>query len=339
MSPTTNAAPVTRWGILATGRIARDFARELRHVHGAEIAAVGSRSEESARGFAETYAGGGCRAYGSYEALAADPDVDIVYVASPHALHHEHSRMALEAGKPVLCEKPLTMNVAEAEDLIALATERGLFFMEAMWSACHPVVRTLRDQVAEGRFGTPKQLHADLSWVVDAPADDRLLDPALGAGAVLDLGVYPLTFAELMMGPTTSIAATGTLDDRGVDLDVAIALRHQGGGVSALTCSMAAAGPGSASLATDLGLVDVPDPFHHPAYAVFVPEDGGRPVRIEAEEPLLGTGLGNEAAEVARCLRLGLTESPMVPHAQTLSVLRTSDEVRRQLGVRYAADA
>ena len=330
--------PVIRWGILATGRIAADFAQDLRHVHGSVVSAVGSRSEDAAGAFAARHAGPDCRVHGSYEALVADPDVDVVYVASPHTLHHAHARLALEAGKPVLCEKPLAMNVAEAEDLIALATERGLFFMEAMWSACHPVLRVLRDQVAEGRFGTPKQLHADFSWVVEAPAHDRLLDPALGAGAVLDLGIYPLTLAELLMGPTTSVAATGGLAPSGIDLDVAIALRHQDGGVSALTCSMAAAGPCSASLATDQGLVDVPAPFHHPPYAVFVPADGGAPQRIEAAEPLLGIGLGNEAAEVARCLRLGLTESPLVPHAQTLSVLRTMDEVRRQLGVRYAAD-
>ncbi|QBR93458.1 Gfo/Idh/MocA family protein [Nocardioides euryhalodurans] len=327
-----------RWGILATGRIARDFATNLRAVPGAEVVAVGSRSPGSAEAFAAEHGSPGCRAHGSYDALVADPDVDVVYVASPHAFHLEHARLALEAGKHVLCEKPLALNVAEAEEMLALARTHDRFLMEAMWMTCHPVIRAVADGVHAGRFGTPRQLHADLGFVVEKPPGDRMLDPALGAGALLDMGVYPLTLADLLLGPATTLAATAVLDDRSVDVDVAVAGRHEGGAVSALTASMTSASSRTATLATDAGRIDLPGGFHHPAYAVWTPRDG-EPERIEGLGRVLGTGLGNEAAEVARCLAEGLRESPLVPHDRTLRVLRAMDDVRRQVGVRYAADS
>ena len=326
-----------RWGILATGRIAHSFARDLAEVPGASVVAVGSRSRESAAGFAATYGAEGCRAHDSYEALAADPEVDVVYVASPHAMHLEHGRLALEAGKHVLCEKPLTVNLAQAEQLVALARQHDRFLMEAMWTACHPVVRAVADGLHAGRFGTPRQLHADLGFVVERPPDDRMRDPALGAGALLDMGIYPLTVADLVLGPATSLAASAVLDERGVALAVAIAGLHEGGAVSALTASMTSVSPRTASIATDRGRIDLPADFHHPAYAVWTPL-GGEPERIEGSGPLLGQGLGNEAAEVARCLAEGLRESPLVPHDRTLRLMAQMDDVRRQVGVRYPAD-
>ena len=156
-----------RWGILATGGIAHSFARDLAEVPGARLAAVGSRRLESARSFAQQY--GADAAYGSYEELVADPEVEVVYIATPHALHLENARMAFEAGKHVLCEKPLTLNVAEAEEMVALARRHDRFLMEAMWTACHPVVRRLADDLRAGRFGTPRHLHAELGFRVDAP--------------------------------------------------------------------------------------------------------------------------------------------------------------------------
>jgi predicted dehydrogenase len=163
-------------------------------------------------------------------------------------------------------------------------------------------------------------------------------DPSLGAGALLDMGIYPLTFARLMLGPFASVSGVGTLDDRGVDVDVAIAARHESGAVSALTTSMTSASPRSATVATDRGLLSLPGDFHHPAYATWTPVGGG-PERIEAPSAVYGTGLGNEAAHVQECLHAGLTESPLVPRAHTLELLGVMDELRRQLGVRYAADS
>ena len=328
------AASTVRWGILAPGRIARSFAANLRHVPGAEVVATGSRRLESAEAFAAEYGG---RAHRSYEDLVADPEVDVVYIASPHALHLEHARLALAAGRHVLCEKPLTLTVAEAEEMVALAREHDRFLMEAMWMACHPVIRAVLAGLAEGRFGTPRQLHADLGFVVERPPTDRIFDPSLGGGALLDMGIYPLTLADLLLGPADAWAGSAVLDERGIDVDVAVATRHAGGAVAALTASLTAVSARTATLATDTGRLELPADFHHPPYAVWTPADG-EPERIEGLEPVLGTGLGNEAAEVARCLAAGLRESPLVPHEQTLRVLAGMDELRRQIGVRYSAD-
>ncbi|MFN8193201.1 MAG: Gfo/Idh/MocA family oxidoreductase [Nocardioidaceae bacterium] len=333
----TETTPV-RWGILSTGRIASSFAANLAHVPGARIAAVGSRSQASADEFAGRFARPDCRTYASYDELVADPDVDVVYVGSPHALHLEHGTLALEAGKPVLVEKPLTLNAADSERLVELARARGLFLMEAMWMACNPLIRTLREGLAAGRWGTPRQVHADLGFVVDAGAGDRLVETALGAGALLDMGIYPLTFAHLMLGPAERLVATAGLSEAGYDQDIAIAGRYAGGAVAALTASMTSASPRAATIATSTGIIDLPADFHHPPHAVFQPGDGGPAQRIEASEPLLGTGLGNEAAEVGRCLRAGLLESPLVPHEQTLTLMRQMDDLRRQVGVRYPGD-
>ena len=322
------------WGVLATGRIARSFATDLAAVPGARLAAVGSRTAGSAEAFAAAYGGPGCRAHASYEALVGDPDVDVVYVASPHALHLEHARLAFAAGKHVLCEKPLAMNAAEAAEMVRLAREHDVFLMEAMWMACHPVVRAVQDV---GRFGRPRQVHADLGFVVEASPHDRLLDPALGAGALLDMGVYPLTFAHLVLGEALELRAVANVSESGIDLDVAIAGRYADGATAALTASMTSVSARHATIASDRGLLTLPSPFHHPMHATWAPLEGALEF-VEGVEPLLGTGLGNEAAEVMRCVRAGLRESPLVPHEQTLTLMRQLDDIRGQIGVSYDAD-
>lgn len=333
MRPMTTST--TRWGILATGKIARAFAQNLRATPGAVLGAVGSRTRESAEAFARDLGDDHTRAHGSYADLVADPDVDVVYVASPHSHHLEHARLAFAAGKPVLCEKPLALTRDDGAALFDAAG--GLFCMEAMWMACHPLIRDLGTRLAAGEFGTPRQVHADLGFVVPRDASERMWDPALGAGALLDMGIYPLTFARLMLGPYVAAVAVGDVNEHGVDLDVAIAARHESGAVSALSTSMTSASPRAATIATDVGLLEVPADFHHPTYAVWKPE-GGEPQRIESPSEVYGTGLGNEAAHVQDCFHDGLTESPLVPRAQTLELLGVMDDVRRQLGVRYAVD-
>lgn len=333
-----------RWGLLATGNIARTFAADLALVPDAEIVAVGSRSTASAEAFVATYGG---RPHGSYEALVADPDVDVIYVASPHAVHLEHARLALEAGKHVLCEKPLTLSMRDTEEMIALAVRHGRFLMEAMWTACHPVVRAVAAGLRDGRFGTPRHLHAELGFRVDAGRgpSDRMLDPALGAGALLDMGIYPLTLAHLMLGAAESLTATASLSERGIDLDVAIAGRYPGGALATMTASMTSWSSRAASIATDRGRIDLVD-FHHPTSATFTAYDEGgtndtvapaEPVEIVGDEPVIGRDYGNEIAEVGRCLRAGLLQSPLVPHAQSLLLARQMDDVLRQVGVTYPA--
>ena len=330
-TPLPQDRPV-RFGILATGKIARGFAAALDLVPDAAIAAVGARRLESAQEFAAAFGIG--TAHGSYAELVADPDVDVVYVASPHALHHEHVLLALEAGKPVLCEKAFTLNAPQAAELVSEARSCGLFLMEAMWTRCHPLVRRLQQLIATGELGSVRQVRADLGFRVDAPPTDRLLDPTLGGGALLDMGIYPLTFSRLFLGEHDRVVAAATLAPTGIDLDVVLGLTHPGGGVSALTASMTAPTPRSASIATDLGRFDVPEPFHHPSSATWVSGEETETI----SEPVLGTGLAHEAIEVVRCLRSGEVESPLVPHAETLAMMELMDRIRADLGVRYDVD-
>ena len=333
-----------RWGILATGKIAHSFAADLSLLPDARLEAVGSRRAASAEEFAAEFAppdGAPARAHGSYEDLAADPDVDVVYVATPHGLHHEEVRMLLEAGKPVLCEKAITLNAAQAEELVALARERDLFLMEAMWMACHPLVRHLRERARAGDFGVLRQLVADLGWVVDKPPTDRMFAPELGGGALLDMGVYPLTLAHLFLGEPAELSAVAHLAETRIDLNLVLAARYDDGAVAAMTTSMTSNSPRTATIASDTGRLDFHDPFHHPSYVLWTPYDGStplEPVRIEPPEPVIGQGYANEAAEVMRCLRAGEKESPMVPLEQTLTVMRQMDAVRAQLGIVYPGE-
>lgn len=208
--------------------------------------------------------------------------------------------------------------------------------------ACHPVIRAVRERLHAGELGTARSLRAELGFVVKAGPEDRMLNPDLGGGALLDMGIYPLTFAHLMLGEAESLRAEAVLTPTGVDMDVAIAGRYAGGAVAALTASMSSVSSRTAAISTDRGRLEVPPAFHNPRHATFTEqtENGpGHPQRIDGLEPIIGRGYGNEIAEVNRCIREGLLESPLVPHAQTLTLMRQMDDLRRQVGVRYAADA
>ena len=335
--------PTIGWGVLGPGRISHSFAQDLRLVPDARLVAAGSRSLERAQAFVDQYGEQGeARAYGSYEELVADESVDVVYVASPHALHEEHTMLALEAGKHVLCEKPMTLEAASTERLFAAAAERGLFLMEAMWMATNPVVRTVLRLLADGEHGRPIQVHADLGFPVQAEPTDRLLDPALGGGALLDMGIYPLTLAHLVLGEPESLVGVAALAESGIDLDVAIAGRYQGGATAALTASMTAQSPRTATIATDLGCFHFPRDFHAPtrvrweAHDMSGWETGGAAEQwIEPDEPVIGAGYGNEVLEVHRCLREGATSSSVVPPEQTVSLMRQLDTIREQIGLHY----
>jgi predicted dehydrogenase len=330
-----------RWGVLAPGRIAHKFVADLALVPDGELVATGSRTLDRASAFADEHGGA---AYGSYAELLADPAVDVVYVASPHVLHDEHTRMALAAGKAVLCEKPMTLDAASTAALFDEAAERGLFLMEAMWSACNPVIRKLLSLLVDGEHGTARQVHADIGFLVDADPTDRLLDPALGAGAMLDMGIYPLTFAHLVLGEPEKLAAVGNVSESGIDLDVAIAGRYAGGATAALTASMTSHSPGTATVATDRGLFELESGFHHPRRLRWTPgaaaadadgSAGDTGEWIEGDEPVIGRGYGNEIAEVHRCLRAGASTSELVPPAQTISLMRQLGDVLAEMGVSY----
>lgn len=325
MTNTSEPASPVRWGILATGKIAATFAADLALVDGAVLAAVGSRTLESARAFAESF--GAARAYGSYAELAADPDVDVIYVATPHGRHLEDVMTCFEAGKAVLCEKALTLNAADTATLIEEARHRGLFFAEAMWMRCNPNMRKIQDMVAAGSCGTVGQVRAELGFVA-SPDSARMWDPALGASALLDLGIYPLTFANLILGEPTHIAAAGIRSDGGFDVSGGATLTYTSGAIASIAWTQMAWSDNRAAISGDGGRIEIPPRFHQNtgfSYARNVELD-------EFAEPVIGQGYAHEIIEVNECLRAGRTESALLPLDATLEIMKQIDEIRRQIG-------
>ncbi|MER7790913.1 Gfo/Idh/MocA family oxidoreductase [Streptomyces sp. NPDC097640] len=329
-------AESVRWGILATGGIAGAFTADLLEMADAEVVAVGSRTQESAKRFAERF--GIPRAHGSWAELAADEDVDVVYVATPHSAHREAAGLCLEAGRAVLCEKPFTLNVREATELVGLARERGRFLMEAMWTYCDPVVRRMVELVRDGAIGEVRAVQADFGLAGPFDPGHRLRDPAQGGGALLDLGVYPVSFAQLLLGEPDDVQARARLTPEGVDENTGILLGWDSGAVALLGCSLTADTPQTASVTGSAGRIEFPRGFFHPER--FVLHRPGRDPEVFAAQGTEGGArrFQHEAAEVMRCLRAGETESPLVPLDGSLAVMRTLDAARERIGVRYAAD-
>ncbi|MFC4945900.1 Gfo/Idh/MocA family protein [Pseudonocardia sp. GCM10023141] len=271
-TPDPRTAPVARWGILAPGGIARGFATALREGTGQEIVAVGSRTVERAKAFADEY--GVTAAYGSYAEVVNHPDVDIVYVASPHSEHHAQARLALEAGKPVLVEKAFTRNAAEARDLVELARAKGLFLLEAMWSRFLPHYDVIRQVLADGILGEVTTVFADHGQQLYPNGPERLSRPELAGGALLDLGVYPLSFADFVLGPFASVTATGALTDLGVDSQETICVTTAGGAQGVLHASMLARSGCSASICGTAGRLDIDGTFYAPTRIRLVDRSG-----------------------------------------------------------------
>lgn len=325
-----------RWGVLATGGIAASFTANLLDMPDAEVVAVASRSDASAKAFAERF--GIPRAYGDWSSLAEDEDVDVAYVATPHSAHRAAAGLCLEAGRAVLCEKAFTLNSREAEELVTLARSRGLFLMEAMWMYCHPLIRRLKALVDDGAIGEVRTVQADFGLAGPFPPAHRLRDPAQGGGALLDLGVYPVSFAHLILGEPSEVTARATLSDEGVDLRTGMLLSWENGAHALLNCSIDAGTPVTASITGSKGRIDIPHGFFYPDRFVLH-RDGREPQEFTAEP---GDGprdsLRHEAGEVMHRVRAGDTESPLVPLAGSLAVMRTLDSVRERIGVRYPSE-
>jgi predicted dehydrogenase len=321
----TNTTPI-RWGILATGSIADKFATDLALVPGNELVAVGSRRPEAAREFAEQH--GARTAHGSYEELAADPDVDVIYVATPHGRHLEDVRACFAAGKHVLCEKALTLNGDDSAALVAEARSLGLFFAEAMWMRTNPNIRRLAEVAADESFGEVLQVRAELGFATSLDTA-RMWDPELGASALLDVGIYPLTFAHLLLGEPTGISAAGVLSDRGIDVNAGATLTYASGAVASIAWSQVAQGDNRAVVAGANNHIEVSNRFHMARDFTLV-RDG---VSERTELPVDGRGYTHEIEEVAACLRAGRTESAVLPLDETVSIQRQMDEILSQLGV------
>jgi predicted dehydrogenase len=323
--------PKLRWGLVTPGRIAHRFAQALEAVDGARLHAVASRSLERARAFAETY--GAPVAVDSVEKLARDPDVDAVYVASPHRFHHEQTRLCLEAGKPVLCEKPFTVNAAQAADLIQVAESRGLFLMEALWSRYLPVWSQVRAWLDAGVLGELHLITSAFCFRPERDPADRKFNHELAGGALLDLGVYNVSLSDWVTRQSPSaVSAMAEIGDTRVDELTAATLVYPGRLVSQFVCSFMVDAVNEMVIYGTLGHIRIHANFWQSTRSTLVVGED----QIVAELPFRRNGFEYQIEEAMRCIREGRRESASMPHASTLSIMQTMDRIREQVGLRYS---
>ena len=319
-----------RWGIMGTGWIADRFATDLLVLPEADLAAVGSRTAAAAERFGAKF--GIPHRHASYEALVADSQVDVVYVATPNPMHRQNCLLCLEAGKHVLCEKPFAINAAEAEEMVTAAREKKLFLMEAMWSRFLPLMGRLRELLAREAIGELQLLSAELCIRFDFDPQDRRYSLDLGGGALLDLGIYPIALASMIMGPPSSITSAAHLGTTGVDEQTGVILGYDGGQISTLYCSIRGDSAVEASLIGNMGRIHI-HPWWIRPDALTLSRDGHEDTIIKM--PYDGEGYRFEASEVMACLRAGRLESALMSLDETLSIAQTLDTIRAQIGLRY----
>ena len=314
-----------RWGILGTGLIAETFTTDLKLTDSGIVAAVGSRTQEAADRFAQKH--GIDRAHPSYESLVADPEIDVLYVATPHPMHRDNAILALEAGKPVLVEKPFTMNAIEAREIVAVAREKKLFAMEAMWTRFLPHMMVVRDWLTQRVLGEIVSVSADHGqWFAEDP-DFRLFAPALGGGALLDLGIYPVSFASMVLGTPDRIVSIGDPAFTGVDAQTSMLFGYETGAQAVLTCTLRAKSPTTASIVGTDARIEIDGDFYAPASVRLIPRSG-EPFLVTSEHR--GRGLRHQADEVAHRLAAGDLESPLMSLDETISIMETIDTVLAQ---------
>ena len=345
-SLTTSDRPRIGWGLLGTGGICDQHLRALSHVPEARLVAVGSRDAAKARAFIEAERGDEAprepvRAHGSYQALVDDPDVDVVYIGTPHPDHAPSMALALAAGKAVLCEKPFTVNRREAEAAVALARRRDVFLMEAMWMRYVPAMVELKRLLDAGAIGELVSASADFGFAANGlPADHRALDPALAGGGLLDVGIYPLNFAAFVLGPVATVRASAELGPTGVDVHTVFNVRHASGRLSQGLCSLRTTTACRATVMGTDGRIDVTPPFYAAQQLRL-----GRgslpweetPVEV-IDKPWRGGRYVGQIEEVHRCLRAGLAESPAMPLDESIALVGWMDAMRAQFGLRYPGD-
>ncbi|MBK7621947.1 MAG: Gfo/Idh/MocA family oxidoreductase [Kineosporiaceae bacterium] len=327
---TDHADRPLRWGVLGTGGIARSFIREVGALDDARVVAVGSRTTERAEQVAAEL--GVPAAHGSLQALVTDPAVDAVYVATPHPAHAEGALAAIGAGKHVLVEKPFTMNAAEARQVATAARDAGVFCLEAMWTRFLPHAVRIRELIADGALGEIRTVVADHGQGFAADPAHRLYDPALGGGAVLDLGIYPLSWVVMVLGVPTAVTAVADPAMTGVDATTSAVLRYPNGAHAVITTTLTARTACRTFITGTAGTIDVEPIFYAPTGFTLTRREGSSE---HFETPALagpGKGLRFEAAEVARCVRAGLTESPVLPLDETIAIMELVDEIHRQIG-------
>ena len=330
------AAPSLRWGIIAPGGIANKFAEAVSQFTAGQVVAVSSRDEGRARSFAERH--GIPRAYAGHDALGADPEVDAVYVASPHSAHRDHAVAMARAGKHVLIEKALARNLVEVNEIFDSARGAGVFAMEAMWTRHLPHIAAVRRWIADGRIGEVVSVVADHGQSLDLGPDHRLKAPELAGGALLDLGVYPVAFVVDMLGAPTSVHAAGHRTETGVDASVALTLGYPDPVFAQASCTLKVKTPTTAVVCGTGGRIELDGDFYGGTVARLLAPGKVREV-VEEFDGRVANGFQFEIAEVARCVADGRVESERMRWDDSRAVMSVLDDARRQMGVRYPGEA
>jgi predicted dehydrogenase len=319
-----------RWGIIGTGGIASAFAKDLQGLSDHRVAAIGSRSLATAQSFAGHYQN--CASYGSYEELVSDSNIDGIYVATPHVFHAQNTLLALLAGKPVLCEKPFAINAREAKGMIDTARAENLLLMEAMWTRFLPHIQKVRDIIASGVLGEIIAVEADHGQLLAPLKISRLMFPEFAGGALLDLGIYPISFAHLILGIPSKISATTSFTPEGVDGQTSAIFDYPSGAQAILTATMMAKTPCRAYISGSEGRLEIDRTFYRPTtMRVILNNDSV----TEYANDYVGLGLREQAVEFARCVREGQYESPLLTLDETHLIMESMDEIRRQIKLKY----
>ena len=318
------------WGIIGTGKIAHQFAEALAGTEDAQLYAVASRTAEKARKFADKF--GFSNAYGSYAELAENDNIDAVYIATPMSSHYGDAMLCIKNGRNVLCEKSLALNLKQTEDILAFAREKNVFFMEAMWMKCRPVFLKVLEWINAGMIGEPRYIKADFSNYIPYDKNDRLFRPDCGGGALLDLGVYPLTFADAVFGAPDEVISSAQLRD-GVDVNNSSILRYSDGRCVSADNGFQLQLSNNALVSGTNGFITLGNWFHCTSEAVLFNSDAKIVEKLVCEPEI--NGYEYEIREVHRCLRQGMKESPLVPHDGTVRVMKLMDECRRQWGMTF----
>jgi predicted dehydrogenase len=329
-----NMADSLRWGILGTGWIASEFTQDLLAT-GMTVAAVGSRSQDSANAFAKRF--GIATAHPSYEDLAADPDVDAIYISTPHPFHYDNAKLVLNSGKHALVEKAFTLNAAEAREIVDLATDRGLVILEAMWTRWLPHMVRIREIIAAGTLGDVRTVIADHNQRLSDDPAHRILNPDLGGGALLDLGIYPVSFAWDIFGKPSTVTAVSTpTASTGVDRQTAIILGYPDGQQAVLHTALDTLGPNTAAVIGTLGRIEIASVWYTAtSFTVF--DEQGDVVERFAEE-VVSRGMQFEAQALEQIVASGALAGKELPPAETVAIMETLDEIRRQIGLVYPAE-
>lgn len=326
---------ITRWGFVGAGKMAHNIAGDLKLTSRSEIAAVASRTAKSARAFARAFST--AEVYGEVSDLVRSSEVDVVYISTPNNLHHPHAKAALEAGKAVLLEKPFTLNAAQAKDLVSLARRQGVFLMEAMWVRYLPVIEQLKNLLAQNRIGKVQFLKTGFHLKLDFGPRHRVYNPALGGGALLDLGVYPVSFASLIFNSQPEeIASLAHIGETGVDHHFGAVFHYPGGQMTLVSAAVDGEHYQDIAIYGDKGQIKV-DAHRSWKYSRMAVYPIGKPEEVY-EIPYLGAGYPHQAAEVVRCLEIGELESDAMPLDETIAVMETLDRLRAQWGLKYPGE-